>query len=74
MERTFPDDKRSVEVNRRWPVANDKLKARVDMVYKYVLHITPGKGGLIDIIKDDKASSPPIYDSGKLKLINWDKT
>lgn len=41
------------------------------MIYKYVLHITPGKGGLIDIVKDDQASSLPEYDSsGKLKLID----
>ena len=39
------------------------------MIYKYVLTISPGTGGLIDITKDDSASSLPVKENGKLKLI-----
>ena len=40
------------------------------MMYKYVLDLSPGKGGLIDIVKIDDACSLPDYlPNGKLKLI-----
>jgi hypothetical protein len=47
---------------------DDKLYAHVDMIYKYVLTISPGTGGLIDIAKDDSASSLPVKKNGKLEL------
>jgi len=44
------------------------------MIYKYVLHITPEKGGLIDIVPDnDESKRPERGDDGKLKLINAER-
>ncbi|KUJ19605.1 uncharacterized protein LY89DRAFT_496240 [Mollisia scopiformis] len=55
-------------------ISDDKLFAHVDMIYKYVLNISPGTGGLVDITKDDKASSLPVREtSGKLKLIQAER-
>lgn len=44
------------------------------MIYKYVLDISPGTGGLIDITKNDAASSLPDRGAdGKLKLIQRER-
>jgi hypothetical protein len=62
-----PDDAQFVDTGL---FRNVLSSAQVDMFYKYVLRITPGEGGLIDIVPDNDASSKPEREGGKLKLLN----
>jgi len=49
-------------------VKDDTYTTTIDVACKYGLIVTAGKGGRIDIIKDDNATTIPEIKDGKLEL------